>query len=299
MLRTVPAVALLGAALLVPTTSIAAPDAATATATDAAGTDAPSAARLDELMRVTRLGPQSRKVAESTVEGVVRGMAQQAGAVPAELMDEIAAAAAASFSADRFESAVASHVSGTISAHGARLLIERARTPLWQRALDGEDARNVSDDPRGFAEFAARSSGDPDAKERLGIVATLVDEYGGAEAFGGLMVDTQKAMVHGAAMANPHVGRGELDAMLETIEDGRGAVTAQMGQFMPLALAWAYEELSTKELHTLARHARTPESRRLNGAVLEGLREAMVLGSLEFADRVARATRAAEATARI
>ena len=293
------------AAALVAALALGAPAAATATSAPdrapgaAARADAPEAGTLDELMRVTRLGEQSRDAAASMARTLVEGARESDRPAPPGTAVAVRRAAELAFSPDRVEGLVAARLAGELSAEDARRVAERAAAPLWQRALDGEDAHDLDEDPEGFARFASSFGAGPEDAERIAATAALLEAAGGAELMGAIAIDTRKAMVHGAALADPSAGPARTEAALAAIEARRGAIVERMGRLMPVVLAWSYQGLSTKELRALVVEARRPEWRRFNAVAAEAVRDAMVLGSLEFADRAARAAQTLSKTSRI
>ena len=294
--------ALLGAPAVAPAVAAAAPAPAPAppAAPDAsARATAPSAATMDALMRATRLGTQSRDAAEAVAGAVIEGFEAEARAAPPGTIEAVREIATAAFSPDRFEDVVAARLAGTLSEEDARRVAERATSPLWQRALDGEEAHDLDADPEGFMRFVEGFGRGPDDAERLAATGEILEAAGGAELIGSIVIDVRKAMVRGAALADPYAGPAQVDAALDTIEAGRAATVAQLGELLPMVLAWSYEDLSIKEVHALAAEARRPERRRFNAAASEAVRDALVLGSLEFADRASRATEALRKTSRI
>ena len=293
------AAVLLSGALLCASLGAGAADPDGAPARSAARTDAPSRALIEELTLATRQDRQFDEIARSVADGLVQGVETAEGPVAEGTLDAVRTAAAAAFSPERIEGAVGSRLSASLSEDDVRHIVGRARTPLWRRALDAEASHDLEEDPAAFAAFAMGLGGDDDDAERLEAAGALLDALGGAEAFAALVIDTQVAMIGGAAMADPYSHPDEVGAALAAIEGERAAITAQMDELMPLVFAWTYEDLSTKELHAIVADARSPAWRRFNAATLEGLRDAMVGGSVEFTDRIARAGRALERTSRI
>ena len=255
----------------------------------------PVGERTLELMLVSGLDDEIRRLSGSLVDALADGFASADDSGSPERLRVAAEAGASAFAAERVHDAVARRIETMLEPEARARLVRHHKSPLGRRALAAEGERGpLAEDPDALERFAAEAARRPGHEARTERFGSLMTETGAAVLVAHLSAELERVALHGALVADPAGTGADFDERVRDLEWQRDIVRFMLSRELPTLLAFTYAELSDEEVDALLEASRDGDQRRLLEALRAGVHDAVLAGTEDFESRYRDGLRRAE-----